>query len=160
MFALHKGMDVVTCENFVFLGRGRWYYQEFVYFRIETEMSALELKTEYQLENALSKVLEEHKDQIDELLTKYGDKEKDTAILYRFLKAWEFDMKQTEESLSGSIKWKEEHNFWQLMEDVKDKTSKDFPHANIISRFSYEKFDFHTKFEIFEFSCAQRRFLL
>eukprot|EP00475_Leptophrys_vorax_P016287 TRINITY_DN22755_c0_g1_i1.p1 TRINITY_DN22755_c0_g1~~TRINITY_DN22755_c0_g1_i1.p1 ORF type:complete len:384 (-),score=99.18 TRINITY_DN22755_c0_g1_i1:81-1232(-) len=105
-------------------------------------MAALELSTEYQLENALVKVLEEHKEQIDELFAKYGDREKDKAIYYRFLKAFEFDMKQADDYMSAAVKWKEEHNFWQMMENCKNMTTKDFPHADTIRRFSYEREDY------------------
>lgn len=62
-----------------------------------------EFKTEYQQENSLEKLFQQHQDQIDQLFEKYGEREKDKAVLYRFLKAFEFNMEDAEQSLVASL---------------------------------------------------------
>ncbi len=66
-------------------------------------MAALPARTPYQVENDVSTLLKEHKDQIDYLLNKYGDREDDPIVLYRFLKAFNFKLEEAEHGLNISL---------------------------------------------------------
>jgi hypothetical protein len=66
-------------------------------------MSALPAKTPYQVENDAETLIEKHKDQIDQLLAKYSAREDDKIMIYRFLKAFNFNLEQGEASLLESL---------------------------------------------------------
>lgn len=95
---------------------------------------------EYKKENDINILKEKYGQQLEQM--KFRFKDVDDIILYRFLKAFEFDVKAASENLELSLKWKIDNNFKELSEKAQEMSESEYPHANVIARFRYEREDF------------------
>jgi hypothetical protein len=61
------------------------------------------------------------------------------TIIFRYLQGVKFDSKVTAEKLASCKKWKADIKFAELAEKTRSLTSKEFPHADKVKRFYFER---------------------
>lgn len=97
------------------------------------------MSTAYQQDNSWATILDTHSEALDHLGAEFGEAEPDPVVLYRFLKAFAFDLDQAKAHIRPALEYKHRIDYAGLAKTIEHKSMAEYPFYKRMRAFFWEE---------------------